>query len=195
MADEVEVSAAAVEQTSTTVGVEGELKSMGGIARALDSVSADNAALGRVLTWVNQRYGGAAQTRVATVGEQAKPTGSGNSAPQAVDENKLKSDSVADLFAAANPTTEADKALVVASWLQTQNEEDWTGFMVHSQLKHLGHGVSNITVAIETLISQKPQLAMQTRKSGKSKQARKLYRLTTEGLKMLSSNTEEDQSV
>jgi hypothetical protein len=185
MVNEVEVPPRAEQDTDAKIGVEGELKSMGDIAKALDALSADTAALGRVLTWVNQRYGTTLPNRATGTGrEQIRQNGNQKPAADATSENKLQYDSLADLFAAANPTTEADKALVVAYWFQVhQNQLDWTGYTVHSELKHLGHGVSNITVAIESLIGQKPQLALQTRKSGKSKQARKLHRLTAEGLK------------
>jgi hypothetical protein len=54
---------------------------------------------------------------------------------------------------------------------------------VNRELKHLGHGVGNITSAFNDLISQKPALAMQTAKSGKSKQARKKYKITRAGEK------------
>jgi DNA-binding PadR family transcriptional regulator len=54
---------------------------------------------------------------------------------------------------------------------------------VNTELKQLGHGVSNITRAFDALKSQKPALIMQTRKEGTSKQARKKYKVTTEGKK------------
>jgi DNA-binding PadR family transcriptional regulator len=43
--------------------------------------------------------------------------------------------------------------------------------------------VSNITTALSSLIERKPQLVIQTRKSGNSKQARKRYRLTDAGIR------------
>jgi len=50
-------------------------------------------------------------------------------------------------------------------------------------LRHLGYAAGNITSALAQLIGGKPQLAIQTHKSGSSKQARKRYRLTNEGLR------------
>ena len=52
---------------------------------------------------------------------------------------------------------------------------------MNKKLKDLGYRVSNITTAFNGLINRRPQLVIQTKKSGTSKQARKLYRLTTEG--------------
>jgi DNA-binding PadR family transcriptional regulator len=57
------------------------------------------------------------------------------------------------------------------------------GFTLNKELKNLGHGVSNITSALDTLMSRKPALVIQTKKSGTSKQARKKYKLTLEGLR------------
>lgn len=76
------------------------------------------------------------------------------------------------------------KPLVVGYWFQVlQGEQDLDGFQINKELKHLGHGVSNITTALSSLIDRKPQLVIQTRKSGNSKQARKRYRLTDAGIK------------
>lgn len=160
------------------VGVEVELKSMGDVANALNALSADRAALARVLAWVSQRYGVTLPNRTT----QVEGSQTGLKELQTVPEGEFET--LADLFSAANPTTESEKALVIAYWFQVHEKQaEWTGFTINKELKHLGHGVSNITVALDTLISQKPQLALQTKKSGKAKQARKLYKLTAEGLK------------
>lgn len=187
MADESEAHSGMDGNSEIKVTVENELRSMGDIAKALDPLSRDTGAVDRVLTWVNQRYGRILPGRSTSARrEQTELNGDQQSAAPGKTESVSQYSSLADLFAAADPSTEADKALVVAYWLQAlQNNADWTGFMVNSELKHLGHGIGNITTAVESLISQKPQLAIQTRKSGKSKQARKLYRLTAEGLKQV----------
>jgi hypothetical protein len=54
---------------------------------------------------------------------------------------------------------------------------------VNKHLKHLGHPVSNITRAIDTMIDQTPRLILQTSKSGRAKQARKRYKVTRQGVK------------
>lgn len=104
---------------------------------------------------------------------------------------------IALLYDAANPSTEADKALVIGYWLQViQGNSDWTGFSVNKALNNLGHGVKNITVALSALIDSTPRLVMQTHKSGKAKQARKKYKMTNEGIKrvkqMLAGNSGQD---
>ena len=50
------------------------------------------------------------------------------------------------------------------------------------ELKHLGHNVANVTVALTYLMQQKPALVLQLRKSGSTKQARKTYKVTTAGI-------------
>ena len=90
--------------------------------------------------------------------------------------------SVADAFAAANPKNTADKALVVAAYLQaSKGGVDVSGREINKELTQIGHGVHNITRAVEPLIRKKPQFLIQTRKEGKTKQAQKKYRVTNEG--------------
>lgn len=93
---------------------------------------------------------------------------------------------VAELFGHASPKTDMEKALVVAAYLQeTQGLSELTSRLINDELKHMGHGASNITVTLSQLISRKPNLIIQTRKEGKSQQAQKKYRVTTEGLKFV----------
>jgi hypothetical protein len=69
-------------------------------------------------------------------------------------------------------------------WLQVcQNSESFDGFSVNKELKDVGQGLGNITNAIDGLRSQKPALALQLKKSGKSQQARKTYKVTVPGIK------------
>jgi hypothetical protein len=91
---------------------------------------------------------------------------------------------VATLFVAAKPSTGSEKALTVGFWLQEcLHREEWEGFAINSELKHLGHGLKNVTDALNALIDHRPQLVVQLRKSGKTKQARKRYKLTAEGVR------------
>jgi len=45
--------------------------------------------------------------------------------------------------------------------------------------------VENITVALGALVDDTPRLVIQTHKAGKTKQARKKYKLTAEGIKRI----------
>lgn len=92
-------------------------------------------------------------------------------------------ESIADIFAQANPKSDSDKVLVVGAYLQEKKAGgELTGREINKELKHLGHGVGNITNAITSLTERKPSLMIQTRKEGKTKQAQKKYKVTTEGL-------------
>ena len=76
------------------------------------------------------------------------------------------------------------KSSAVAYWVQRiKGNGDFDAATINKELKHLGHGVGNITAALGSLIARKPNLVIQTRKGGSSQQARKRYKLTTEGLK------------
>ena len=81
---------------------------------------------------------------------------------------------------------DSERALVAAYWFQyLGGVSDFDSATLNKELKHLGHQSSNITTALTSLMSKKPQLVIQTRKSGASKQARKKYKLTNEGIKQV----------
>lgn len=127
------------------------------------------------------------QWLAATIGigtpRPANPAGKVNQ-PQPTPQNSLATREFTDLpslFAAAQAETQADKALVVSYWLQSRGDEDLDSQQINSELKHLGHGVGNITRALDALIDSRPALLIQTRKEGTAKQARKRYKLTIEG--------------
>jgi hypothetical protein len=90
----------------------------------------------------------------------------------------------AELFDAARPKTDVEKALVLAYWFQVcQGNPSFSSRQVNDELKHMGHGVSNITRALDGLIDAKPALVIQLEKSGKSQQAQKKFKVTHEGVK------------
>ena len=71
---------------------------------------------------------------------------------------------------------------MIGYWFQFRESlAEFDSQKVNSQLKHMGHGVTNITSAFTSLKEQKPALVMQTKKAGKSQQARKRYKLTSAG--------------
>lgn len=90
----------------------------------------------------------------------------------------------AELHAASEPTTNAERALVAGYWLQVcEGRENFTGQDANAALNHLGHKIAHITSAFEALKGAKPQLALQLRKSGSSRQARKTFKLSDAGVK------------
>lgn len=114
-----------------------------------------------------------------------KPLVSMNNSP--VSDNKIgidTFDSLAELHDAAQPSTNAEKALVAGYWLQVcEGGETFDSQSANTALKNLGDGLANITAAIDSLKNQKPALALQLRKSGRTQQARKTYKITTAGIK------------
>jgi len=160
-----------------------ELAAMTEIAKALQLL--DPESIRRVLQWAADRFGASVKsapppiTGSATVSNENKPE------LQAQTEGVSPTyPNIADLYTAANPKGDSEKALVVAYWVQTNtNQSDFDAATINKELKHLGFGVGNITTALGSLSTRKPTLVIQTRKSGSSQQARKRYRLTTEGIK------------
>lgn len=89
---------------------------------------------------------------------------------------------IGQLYEAASPSTQEERALVVGYYFQfVRGEEELRAQQLNNALKNLGHGVGNITDAIQGNIDSQPALMRQTKKSGSSKQARKLYKVTEAG--------------
>jgi hypothetical protein len=90
---------------------------------------------------------------------------------------------LADLYNAANPTSDVQRALVAGYWFQVvEGNTTFASQTLNTALKDLGHGLSNITKALTALQQQRPALASQVKKAGKSRQARKVYKLTRAGI-------------
>ncbi len=149
-----------------------EIQAMGDIARALETLDQD--ATRRVLKWALERF------QLRTVSGSSVAAGSAGSAP-------LPTRSFTDfpeIFDAANPQTGLDKVLVGGYWFQVvQGQEDWDSQSLNTSLKQMGHPSSNITRDLDALIKRTPRLVLQVRKEGTSRQARKRYKLTREGIR------------
>jgi hypothetical protein len=151
-----------------------ELEAMGKIYDLLSKLNEDQQI--RVLDWVSSKLNLSQRKPI----KQNNPLGDN---PSNIDFSQFET--VADMFSTISvKTTEAEKVLMVASFLQIKEEKrELISREINDILKNMGHRVSNITVAIGSLVSRKPQWMMQTRKDGNSKQAQKKYKVTTEGIK------------
>ena len=90
---------------------------------------------------------------------------------------------VHDLYAAAQPSGEAERALVIGYWFQVvQGAPDFDAQSVNTELRQLGYPIKNITQAFMSLMTRKPQFVIQTRKGGTAQQARKRLKLTAFGI-------------
>jgi hypothetical protein len=155
-----------------TAPLSAELQAMAQIEAALQGL--DEEVRARVILWVNARYrGGSISSR-----KPLPPSEEGETNEPGTYET------LAEFYDAARPSTDADKVLVVSYWYQfRENATDVESQKVNTDLKHLGHGVGNVTRAFEALKATKPALIIQTRKEGTTKQARKRYKVTGEGKK------------
>lgn len=156
-----------------------EIDAMSNIAAAIEPLEPE--ARERVLRWVADRFElnlGTAARKHAKPGptppaERAEPNGSGGAGEY---------EHFGDLYDAVSPSSDADKALVAAVWLQKYEGQDSVESQpVNTALKHLGHGIGNITRAFTALKGTKPALVIQLEKQGKTKQARKRYKVTRAG--------------
>lgn len=150
-----------------------ELDAMAKMAALIESL--DPLARGRAVSWLIQSFE-IELPRTQFSPSKASPAQGISSSPS------MAFESLADLFHAASPKTDREKALVAAYWIQTsQSVNQFASQQVNSELKHLGYGVSNITDALSQLMAEKPSLVIQLKKSGNSKQARKTYKVTDSG--------------
>lgn len=147
----------------------------------------DDEARARVLTYITSLLG----INMKVAGGRVGSASSGNDDEgddESNDEGAAKGaptySTFAELYAAASPKSNGEKALVVGYWLQVcQGGESFTAQAANKELTHLGHKVANITDAIDSVKNQKPMLMLQLKKSGNSRQARKLYKVSHEGVK------------
>lgn len=161
-----------------------EFAAMQAIFAALDPL--EDEARSRVLAYIASRLeiDFRAKTKATGEPETADDAQAEEASSEAVGAPKFAT--FAQLFDAADPKSNSDKALVAAYWFQVcQGQESFNSQEINKELKHLGHGVANITSAIDTLKAQKPALMLQTKKSGTSQQARKLYMVTAAGIKVV----------
>ena len=167
-----------------------EVQAMAALVEAL--VPLDDDARDRVLGWAAARFATSPSLKsiISIKGENAGSVNDQNGEDQKVQSGKSTDfGSLVELFDAASPSTEAEKALVGAYWIQIVDGEngDFESQPVNDALKNLGHGIGNITREFDRLIGAKPALVLQVQKQGSTKQARKRYKLTTAGIRKVTS--------
>ena len=152
-----------------------ELKAMVQVESALSALEPTERS--RVIQWVQAKFRSTSATSraPADVAVEIERHATGDD---------LGSDDLPAFYDAASPENDAEKALVCTYWMQfRRGAADVDSQAVNTELKHLGHGIGNITRAFEALKSQRPALIVQTRKEGNTQQARKKFKVTTEGKK------------
>ena len=150
-----------------------EVEAIGLVTAALAPLEPDQAT--RVLRWATERFGVAMSEDPA----MQDPAEAGDQ-----EDGKPEFPDFGSLYHRADPSTDAERALVGGYWVQNVRDTNpFTSYEVNKELKNLGFPVVNIARAFSTLLDGSPRLAMQVSKSSKAKQARKTYRLTDAGLR------------
>jgi hypothetical protein len=94
----------------------------------------------------------------------------------------------AEFFHALDPKDYGERALAAAFWLSLENDGEAFGAQAaNNLLKNTGYQVANITDSLSQNIREKPALVIQIKKSGSSRQARKLYKITDAGRRKIKS--------
>jgi hypothetical protein len=148
-----------------------DLKALEMVVTALGELKEEEQ--GRVLRWAAEKLG-----LTGTVA----PKKLGGAASEVEDDGLSAFNSVADALGKTHLNTDSDRALVAAAFLSKRTgRAELTGLEINKHLKDAGHRIGNITQAINFLKKCKPQLMVQTKKDGTSKQARKNYKVTAAG--------------
>jgi hypothetical protein len=155
-----------------------EIKAMTGVVDALKGLAPRS--IEHVLEWANKHYLG----RVAPVVKQRPGSPGAAAADIAAVQGDGERVDFPTFLSSARASTAVDRALLAGYYFQQilRQADDFDSFSLNRELKNAGHASGNITRDLDALIAKTPQLVMQTRKHGTSKQARKLYRLTAAGL-------------
>lgn len=157
-----------------------ELKAMSDIIAALEGLPDD--ACERVIRYAAERKGVTLRWRPTPDREMEPSDGDVADSDVSDHTDAIGFPTFAELYYSANPLTGGERALVTGYWLQfIKNSGDFSGAAVNKELQNVGDALTNVTDAFNQLMAKKPKLAIQTRKSGKSRQARKLYKLTEPG--------------
>lgn len=166
-----------------------ELEAMATIEEAFDPLDDDVRV--RVLGWALAKYSTAKP--VPTSSSQQQTSANPSVAPVVVGEIEdvpLDTDSdseifehFADLYDLCSPESLGDKYLVAAYWVQVVNgTSPFTNMAVNSHLRNQGHPLSAINRVAENLRKERPVPLNQVSK-GKSQQAKKMLKLSTEGVR------------
>lgn len=96
--------------------------------------------------------------------------------------------SLAELLSLVSAKTDSERILVVAAYVQeVKKKKELTGREINQELHHMGYRATNVTRSIDQLKAKQPQLMIQLKKDGTTRQAQKKYSVTHEGIKLVES--------
>lgn len=160
---------------------DGEFAAMQTVFCALEPLDEDSRQ--RVVDYIVARLGISAARSTPSVGLSGGEREGGTSEQEGETPSAREFATLAELHDASDPQSDRDRVLVTAYWLQVcEGADSFLSYSVNKALKDLGHGVSNVTGAFEALKNRKPALVLQLKKAGKSRQARKTYKVTNAGI-------------
>ncbi|MEV6441158.1 hypothetical protein [Amycolatopsis sp. NPDC051716] len=176
----------------TNSQIDPEIEAMSALTSALAPL--DDTVRSRVLRWAFDRYdtsipntAGLDTPALATQASEVPPASVSKPTTTPTEEpSDSRFEHFAELFHAVAPKTEPEKALVAGYWFQiVLGKPSFGGAEANAELKHLGHALGNVTKSLTANQTRKPALVLQLKKSGSSKQARKTYKLTHEGVQWI----------
>lgn len=167
-------------RSTMTSGTDQEIQAMQACSRAIDGVS-DTEVQRRIIRWLNEKYNSSAVALSDTVSMTSVIPDQAAEVVARVATTGYPNFS--DFYDAANPSTDKERALVAAYWLQfgPAPAADFAAQPANALLKDVGHAVDNSTLQFHRLRSMRPSLVVQVKKSGKSRQSRKTYKATFAG--------------
>ncbi len=93
-------------------------------------------------------------------------------------------DTVLDLFAESKVSKASSKILLMAAFLQEkQGFKEVSSYDINFRLRRIGHGIQNISSAINTVLKKKPALMIEVDKNSSERQSRRRLKVTPEGIK------------
>lgn len=173
--------------------IDQEIGAMGAVSKALSPLDDDQR--GRVIRWAAERYG-VTVAKKAQVKGNVPDEGDEDDDDEALDgaagqggrsgTGAPEWEHFAELYDAAGPSTNPNRLLVAAYWVQfVEGRTPFYTLELNKLLKDLGHGVTDTAHVMDALTDQKPALLLQLKKSGKSRQARKSFKVTDSGRKAI----------
>jgi hypothetical protein len=161
-----------------------EPNAMLAIARILAALP-DNDARRRVLSWAADKAGVAPMPRMYNSTDSKKTDNA----------NAVAFETFAELFDAARPSSEKEKAILAAYWrTKVDGAAQFVSQELNKLLTDLGYKIQNITDALSAAMQEKPALILQLRKSGSTRQARKTYKISEAGIRFIEAKIAERDS-
>lgn len=176
-------------EADATTALDPEIVAIGAVSKALAPL--DEAQRSRVVRWAADRFG--VSLRVSDSSKAGAPIGidGDGGGGESADNGRAGGgppswEHFAELYDATGPATDAERVLVAAYWFQfVEGTHPFFSIPLNKLLKDLGHGVADVARATNALTEQKPALLLQLKKSGKSRQARKTFKVTDAGRKVV----------